>query len=64
MKSAIDHKAKSFYKHVIIYAGMNFTLFVINALTSNSWWFWIITVLWGLALMWHGLAVLIKQLGK
>ena len=64
MASKIDHRAKKFYKHLIIYAGTNFTLFVINALISKSWWFWIITVLWGLGLMWHGLAILIKQLGE
>ena len=60
----MDHMVKNFYKHFIVYVGVNFTLFVINALTSKNWWFWIITILWGLGLMWHGLAILIKGLDK
>ena len=64
MKSKINKKVKGFYKHLLVFIGVNFTLFVINALTTNYWWFWIITIIWSLAIIWHGLAILIKSIDE
>jgi hypothetical protein len=49
---------KGFYWHLLAFVGVNITLFAINLVTSpGGWWFYWVTVFWGIALLWHGISV-------
>ena len=49
-----------FYKHLYSYIGVNLFLFVLNAITSwGDWWFYWITLIWGVGLVIHFLRVFV-----
>ena len=49
-----------FYKHLISFAGVNIFMIVINALTSpGDWWFYWVTIFWGIALLIHFLRIFV-----
>lgn len=48
---------RDYYTHLIVYAGVNVMLFVINWVTSpGAWWFYWVTVFWGIGILWHTIA--------
>jgi hypothetical protein len=58
---------KGFYIHISVFAIVNLTLFFINLLsTPGTWWFYWITVFWGIGIIWHAFGVFIgdRLLGK
>jgi formate hydrogenlyase subunit 3/multisubunit Na+/H+ antiporter MnhD subunit len=53
---------KGFYTHLGIYIIINLMLFTINYLTSPGiWWFYWVTIFWGIGLFWHGASVLLHN---
>lgn len=49
---------KAFYSNLIAFVMVNLLLFVINLLTSpGSWWFYWVTVFWGIGLIVHAFSV-------
>ncbi len=47
-----------FYKHLYSFVGVNIMLFVINLVTNimggeGGWWFYWVTVFWGIGLVFH-----------
>lgn len=52
---------KGFYIHFAIYLIINFFLFVLNMITSENWWFYWVTLGWGLAVAIHGISLLIER---
>jgi hypothetical protein len=48
---------KGFYTHVAIYLIVNTGLFLINALTSDTWWFYWPMIGWGIGLAAHAVAL-------
>ncbi len=58
---------KAFYNHLLIYVIINALLFVINFVFSpGSWWFYWVTIFWGIAVLWQGIEILSRNrfLGK
>ena len=58
---------KGFYIHISVFTIVNLTLFLINLLsTPGTWWFYWITVFWGIGIIWHAFGVFIgdRLLGK
>lgn len=58
---------KAFYNHLLIYVIINALLFVINFVVSpGSWWFYWVTIFWGIAVLWQGIGILSRNrfLGK
>ncbi|MBU1118822.1 2TM domain-containing protein [Patescibacteria group bacterium] len=57
---------KAFYSHLIAYVTVNVVLFIINFAIGGGWWFYWVTIFWGIALIFHAIDVLIKGkfLGK
>lgn len=58
---------KGFYIHISVFTIVNLTLFLINLLsTPGTWWFYWITVFWGIGIIWHAFRVFIgdRFLGK
>jgi 2TM domain len=59
---------KDFYRNLITYVVVNFTLIIINFVTSpDSLWFYWVTIFWGIGILFHALNVFIlngKFLGK
>ncbi len=50
----------SFYKHLYSFVGVNLLLFIVNALTSfGEWWFYWVTIFWGIGLIIHFLKIYI-----
>lgn len=51
-------KKMGFYKHLIIYLIVNIILILINVFTnSGNWWFYWVTVFWGIGVICHFLSV-------
>jgi hypothetical protein len=49
-----NKKKKDFYDHLRSYVGVNFFLFVLNALTAfGDWWFYWPMMGWGIGLFFH-----------
>ncbi len=49
-----NKKKKEFYDHLRSYLGVNFFLFVLNALTAfGHWWFYWPMMGWGIGLFFH-----------
>lgn len=55
-----------FYKHLYSFIGVNILLFVINAVTNflnpgneGGWWFFWITIFWGIGLVVHFLKIFV-----
>ena len=58
---------KSFYLNLVSYLAINIILVIVNYLTTpNYWWFYWVTIFWGLAVILHGAKVFItdRKLGK
>lgn len=56
-KSRVE-ELKGFYSHLITYIAVNIMLLVINLVTSpNHLWFYWVTVVWGIGLIWHAISV-------
>ncbi|RJS49731.1 MAG: histidine kinase [Methanobacterium sp.] len=58
---------KDFYNHLFAYILVNVTLFIINLIsTPGIWWFYWVTIFWGIGLLWHAFGFLNenKFLGK
>jgi uncharacterized membrane protein YhaH (DUF805 family) len=58
---------KAFYNHLLIYIVINALLFAINFVVSpGAWWFYWITIFWGIGVLWQGLAIVSRRrfLGK
>lgn len=46
---------KGFYSHLGIFVLINGFLFIVNLVTSpGNWWFYWVTLFWGIALVYHG----------
>jgi len=62
------NELKDFYYHLISFIGVNILLLIIDLLSSpRSFWFYWVTIFWGLAVILHGSQVYIfkgKFLGK
>ena len=53
----VDEKM-GFYKHLVSFITVNIFLIIINVLTSpGEWWFYWVTVFWGIALLIHFLRI-------
>ncbi len=53
---------KEFYMHLSVFAAVNLTLFLINLVSSpGRWWFYWVTVFWGIGLIWHAFGVFIED---
>lgn len=49
---------RGFYTNLISFAVVNLILFAINAITSpGNWWFYWVTIFWGIGLIFHALNV-------
>ena len=53
----VDEKI-GFYRHLYSFVGVNAFLFIVNLITnflshSNEWWFYWITIFWGIGLLIH-----------
>lgn len=52
------HRLKGFYHHLAVYVIVNVLLFVINIVsTPDVLWFWYVTVVWGIFLVWNAYGV-------
>lgn len=52
----------AFYKHLFSFIGVNLMLIILNFLTlgnGNGWWFYWITIFWGIGLLIHFLKVFV-----
>lgn len=55
---------RGFYSHLASYVLVNVMLFVINVVSSpGRWWFYWVTVFWGLGLLAHGVSVFTNAFG-
>ena len=52
---------KGFYIHLSMYLMVNIGLFLIDALTSDSWWFYWPLIGWGIGLAAHAFAVFVEE---
>lgn len=43
-------KLRAFYTSLVIYVIVNVMLFFIDLVTDGGWWFWWVTVFWGIGL--------------
>jgi len=51
-------KIKGFYTNLIVYVVVNAGLLLINWITSpNYWWFYWVTLFWGLGLVLHAIRI-------
>lgn len=51
-----------FYKHLYSFIGVNILLFIINLFTlgkTGEWWFYWVTVFWGIGLVIHFLRIFV-----
>lgn len=56
------HDIRDFYKHLMIYVIVNAMLLIINFLTSpGTWWFYWITIFWGIGIVWHAFSVFFNK---
>lgn len=56
------HDIRDFYNHFIIYIIVNAMLIIINFLTSpGAWWFYWISIFWGIGLVWHAFSVFVQK---
>ena len=58
---------KAFYVNLVSYLVMNVILIIINYVTSpGSWWFYWVTIFWGIAVLLHAVSVFITggKLGR
>jgi hypothetical protein len=47
-----------FYIHLMLFAGINILLFIINMIQSpHAIWFYWVTLFWGVGLCWHAYSV-------
>ncbi len=52
---------RGFYEHLVIYIAVNLILFGINMLFSpDSFWFFWVTLFWGIGLVIHGFGVYVE----
>ena len=55
----VDEKME-FYKHLMSFIVVNIFLIVLNVLTSpGEWWFYWVTIFWGIALFVHFLKIFV-----
>lgn len=53
---------KSFYNHLIAYLVINAFLLVVNVLsTPGNWWFYWITLFWGIGVAVHGISTFSRR---
>jgi len=56
------HDIREFYNHLIIYIIVNAMLLIINLLTSpGAWWFYWVTIFWGIGIVWHAFSVFAEK---
>lgn len=48
---------KGFYVNLVNYVIINILLFVINYITGGSWWFYWVTIGWGIGIVFHAFSV-------
>jgi hypothetical protein len=52
---------KDFYEHLGIYLIINFFLFALNVVVSpGKWWFYWVTLFWGVGLLFHALDTILE----
>jgi hypothetical protein len=51
---------KGFYTHLAMYLAINGVLFLLNALTSDTWWFYWPLFGWGIGLAAHAISVFVE----
>jgi hypothetical protein len=56
LELAIERRkaVNTFYYHVILFIFGNAILAVLDVILDPSWWFYWITLIWGVVLIWHG----------
>lgn len=50
-------RLRAFYANLITYVVVNVILFIINWVVGGSWWFYWVTIFWGIAVIWHAVSV-------
>ena len=55
-------EVKGFYNHLIVYIMVNIFLVIINVVVSPGiWWFYWVTIFWGIALIIQGLSLYVNR---
>jgi hypothetical protein len=49
-KQRVD-RLKAFYWNLAVYVAVNVFLFIVDVLTGDGWWFYWVTVFWGLGVV-------------
>ena len=49
---------KGYYIHITMYLFVNLGLFLIDAIQGNGWWFYWVSIGWGIGVLGHSLAML------
>ena len=44
---------RGFYTNLFTYIAVNIVLFIIDVVTGGGWWFYWVTIFWGLGLAFH-----------
>ena len=44
---------RGFYSNLFAYIAINVVLFIIDVVTGGGWWFYWVTIFWGLAILFH-----------
>ncbi|KAF5068989.1 2TM domain-containing protein [Methanobacterium aggregans] len=53
---------RDFYNHLTAYIIVNTVLAIVNIVTTpGSWWFYWVSIFWGIGLLMHGVSVFVKR---
>jgi hypothetical protein len=56
------HDLKEFYTHLAVYVIVNLFLIIVNVITSpDSWWFYWVSLAWGIGLAIHAYEVFLQE---
>jgi hypothetical protein len=54
-------KLREFYTHVAVYVVVNVFLFIVNVITGPDWWFYWVSLAWGIGLAIHAYEVFFQD---
>lgn len=52
---------KGLYIHLAIYVAINLGLFLVDVLSGSGWWFYWTTIMWGMGVSAHAVAIYFDQ---